>query len=363
MKPHYLWLSVCLLTMLASSTMEAQQMDIFQEFIAKHSLTFNHKSCGKKVGTFSLGEGVSSSILAGKPYVLLFWTMDDQGKQTLQRVDSLRRKGALGCKVIAVNADTDLEAVGAYVKEKRYRFPVVSGREAMRMARRLKATGSKTLMVVDAKGKVFVRWDDIAERDLLRWVKVATWYPSTTEKEYSFENLNTCFKTLEYGRGLYIAEQLDWSDLIALENYWLTRLSFLTWNGNDDVLPFAKEVYTRLSEKYKTDEKARIRMLYNLADILSYTGHGGRSFTASPDICRYTIGLYDELMKQAPQYGESFVVTDRIRIMHDQLGEDKTLCRELAEKAMAQAKRAETKGMSMSPATYNYLQEQIDKYK
>lgn len=363
MKVKKLWLCLCLLTMLAGGTATAQQTELFQKFIAKHSLSFSYKSCGKKMGAFSLREDVSSFQLASRPYLLLFWAMDGQGKQTLQRVDSLRRKGALGCPVIAVNTDADPAAVETYVQERHYRFPVIAGPEAVRFAKRQKALEGKTLVVVDAEGKVHARWDNLSWLDLLRWVKVSTWYLTATEEDYSFESLTTCLKTGEYGRGLYIAEQLDWSDLAALESYWQTRLSFLTWSGNDGVLPFAEEVYTRLSEKHKADEKARTRMVYNLADLLSYTGHGGESFTTSPDICRYTLRLYDELLKQDPQYGESFVVTDRIRIMHDQLGTGKARCRELAEKAMEQAKRAEAEGLAMHPATYNYLQEQIDKYK
>lgn len=315
------------------------------------------------MSTFSLREDVSSSRLAGKPYLLLFWTMDDQGKRNLQRVDSLRRKGALGCPVIAVNTDAEPAEVASYAKAQRYRFPVIAGRKTVRFAKQQKAMEGRTLVVVNAEGKVHARWDNPHELDLLRWVKVSTWYLTASEEEYSFESLNSCFKTGEYGRGLYIAEQLDWSDLDTLDHYWLTRLTFLTWSGNEGVLSFATEVYTRLSEKYQSDEKARKHMLYNLADVLSYTGHGGESFTAAPDICRFTLGLYDELMKQDPQYGESFVVTDRIRIMHDQLGDDKAFCRKLAEKALEQAKRAEADGMSMHSATYNYLQRQIDKYK
>ena len=358
-----LLLFVCLLVMLADGTVTAQQMDHFQEFVAKYSLSFNYKSCGKKIGTFSLKEDVSSSQLAGKPYILLFWRMDDQGKQTLQRVDSLRRKGELGCTVIAVNTDAAPDVVESYVKEKRYRFPVIAGHKAVQFAKKQKVVDGNTLIVVNAEGKVHARWDNISLTDLLRWVKVSTWYLKAKEEDYSFENLFSCLKTNEFGRGLYISERLDWSDLVALERYWQTRLTFLTWCGNDGVLPFAEEVYTRLSEKYKADDKARTRMVYDLADILSYTGHGGLSFTPSPDICRYTIGLYDELIKTDLKYGEDFVVTDRIRIMYDQLGEDKARCLELAEKAMEQARNAEAKGFEMHPVTYKYLQKQINKYK
>ena len=363
MKTTKLWLLVCLLAMLLGGTAAAQQKGSIQEFLAKHSLSFSSKPCGKKMGAFSLREDVSSSRLAGKPYLLLFWTMDDQGRQNLQRVDSLRRKGALGCQVIAVNTDADSAEVASYAKSQRYRFPVVAGEEGVRFAKRQKALEGKTLMVVNAEGKVHARWDNLSQLDLLRWVKVSTWYLTASEEEYSFDNLNTCFKTAEYGRGLYIAEQLDWSDVDALAKNWLTRLTFLTWSGNEGVLSFAQEVYTRLSDKFRSDEKAFKGMLYNLADVLSYTGHGGESFTAAPDICRFTLRLYDELLKLDPKYGESFVVTDRMRIMHDQLGDDRAFCRKLAEKAMEQAKRDEAGGMSMHPATYNYLQKQIDKYK
>lgn len=356
-------LLVCLLAMLLSDMATAQQQGTIQEFLAKHSLSFSSKPCGKKMSTFSLGEDVSSSRLAGKPYLLLFWTMDDQGRQNLQRVDSLRRKGALGCQVIAVNTDADPAEVASYAKSQRYRFPIIAGQEAVRFAKRQKAMDGKTLVVVNAEGRVHARWDNPRELDLLRWVKVATWHLTASEEEYSFDNLNSCFKTGEYGRGLYIAEQLDWSDVEALAKNWLTRLTFLTWSGNEGVLPFAKEVYTRLSEKYRSDGKSFKHMLHNLADVLSYTGHGGESFTASPDICRFTLELYDELLKLEPQYGDSFTVTDRMRIMYDQLGEDKVFCRKLAEKAMEQAKRAEAGGMLMHPVTYNYLQKQIDKYK
>ncbi|MGM9719310.1 MAG: redoxin domain-containing protein, partial [Prevotella sp.] len=143
-----IWLSVCLLAMLEGGTVTARQTDRFQEFVAKHSLSFSNKSCGRKIGTFSLKEGVSSSQFAGKPYLILFWTMDDQGKQALQRLDSLRRKGELGCSVIAVNIDAAPEAVESYAKEKRYRFPVIAGDKAVRFAKKQKVVDGSTLIVV-----------------------------------------------------------------------------------------------------------------------------------------------------------------------------------------------------------------------
>lgn len=353
-------LMVLSITMLAFLPAKAQNTAKLHQFLAKFSTGYNAKFVGKSVCKFKLSDKINSDVLKGSPVMMVFWSSTVDGEKLIHWTDSIRNLGQIDTKLVCVNINAASESIAEYNKSNKFHFSDFGGVEASKLAKKLEATDA-TVIFVGCDGKVQARWDHISQRDMLRWAKVTAWVLGNPDAEYTSEAMNMCFKGNDYAKGLYISEQLDWSDEELMEKNWLVRFILLTWNGNTGVLDFAKKAYNKFSIKYQNDPKKYETFLTNLASQMSYTT--GPDLNASPEICEYGIQLYEEVKNKYDKYKDSFVVTDRIRTMYGEMGGHKDLCLQLAEKAMAQCKAREAAGMHIHPDTYKYLQRMIDQYK
>lgn len=325
-------------------------------FLPTVSPNYAVEEFGKAMPKFNLSERSNSEALAGTPFMLVFWEPDDAGNALIKTVDSLRSKGRIALPIVAVNYKSTPEETAAYKKAKKIRFDMPAGKDAAKLTKKLKA-GNGTVIIADADGKIRNRWNNITPREFRNWIGTAIWDLDAGDDDFKFETLGTCFSTNDYATGLFIGSILPWNnDGEMFDKYYFSYLIFCTWGDSDMSLDFAKKVYDRYTKVYKDDRQKYMQMLNNI----SYELSGCRN--ASPELCRFALERYDELIALEPARKTDFVTTDRIRLLNEMLGTDRATLKAMAEKAMREAHEFEAKGTPMHPDTYMYLQKCIDKY-
>lgn len=325
------------------------------EFMMKYSECYSPAYHGKTLKPAPAGDVVNSRKIKDGSLLVAFWKDDETGRNLVLTLDSIRNRGAFNVPVMAVCVDGNRDAVAEFAKTKRIRIAVLAGDDARKYSRKAKA-GNGTAIVVDADGKIVSRWDKLTKTELLRWPKVSTWVMGIGKEDISFENLMMQLKGKEYGRGLFISEMLDWNDENLLK-WWMPRLDFLVWAASpEDILAFSRRLHDCFAKQFKDDTAQYARMISHIGTYLT------SAKKHDEELARFGLGILDEILSINPDEAENFIITDQRRIFCDMMEGTTAQCRELAEKAMAQARAVDVDEKTIHPDTYKYLQLQIDKY-